>query len=212
MCRYTGGFQEGCVACLHPFHPASQQLHLDLQSTKRFHAFWFTPLLLCTSGGGLWLAFPSWVHLKFPGWGTDNKGAVTLRRSAAKCSPRVLGRYARFVQKYCCQHQSWQLKVTQVWTAVTPLDLSSSHFHCFFSPGKYLILLKLQVTDVVEGTRLHKSVKRATSPQSSSLVCQWCSLHILTLFAVQVEAEVTPLRSISLKTMALSLWRPFSAE
>lgn len=122
MCRYTGGFQGGCVVCLHPSHPASQQLHLDLQSTKGFHAFWFTPLLLCTSGGGLWLDFPSWVHLKFPGWDTDNKGAVTLGTSAAKCSPGVLGRFAQSVQKYCCQHLSWQLKVTQIWAAVTPLD------------------------------------------------------------------------------------------
>lgn len=64
-----------------------------------YSAFWFTPLLLCSSRGGLWLAFPSWAHLKFPGSSTDNKGAVTLRTSAAKCSPRVLGRVAQSVQK-----------------------------------------------------------------------------------------------------------------
>lgn len=90
-----------------------------------YSAFWFTPSLLCSSRGGLWLAFPSWAHLKFPGLGTDNKGAVTLRTSAAKCSPRVLGRFAQSVQK--CLLSAPELAAegdssASRRAAVTPLD------------------------------------------------------------------------------------------
>lgn len=74
-------------------------------------ACWFTPSLLCSSTGRLWLAFPSWAHLKFRGLVTDNKGAVALRPSAAKCLPRVLQSLCRSA---CCPHWSWRLKVTQV--------------------------------------------------------------------------------------------------
>lgn len=64
-----------------------------------YSVFWFIPLLFCSSRGRLWLAFPSWAHLNFPGMGTDNKGIGTLRTFAAKCSHRVLGRFAQSVQK-----------------------------------------------------------------------------------------------------------------
>lgn len=65
-----------------------------------YSALQFTPTLSCNSRGRLWLAFPSWAHLKFPGLGTDNKGAVTLWTSAAKYSPRVLERFAQSAEKY----------------------------------------------------------------------------------------------------------------
>lgn len=86
-----------------------------------------------------------------------------------------------------------------------------SCFHCFFGPGKRL-LLKLQVRGVVEGMRLHRSVKRATSPRSFPLVHHWSWLHISTLSVLQVKHEVIPLKSTSLRNAALSIWRLFSAE
>lgn len=170
-----------------------------------YSAFWFTPLLLCSSGGGLWLAFPSWAHLKFPGSSTDNKGAVTLRTSAAKCSPRVLGRVAQSVQK--CLLSAPELGAegdssVPGRAAAAPLDHGNVPIFTASSALSSVSCWNCRSEVLWRARDCTKVLKELRCPRAH----QWSSLHIPTLSVLQLKPEVIPLKSTSLGNVALSVW------